>query len=171
MNQQMDEFLSEGVKRYKQTTGVMISFEKEIETRLQKILSGYEWGSFDPVAGTKVRGSRSWKKYPHLSAGIDGELGDEEVTIFIGINWWESEFHYPFYQIWLDPKESYLIPMRNFEWGRKVYHHSGYNKGIRLDPDEDNFNLERDFGTLLNELVRFFEEVMGGSDKVTGAEE
>ena len=40
MNQQMDEFLSEGVKRYKQTTGVMISFEKEIETRLQKILSG-----------------------------------------------------------------------------------------------------------------------------------
>ncbi len=161
MNQQMDEFLSEGVKRYKQTTGVMISFEKEIETRLQKILSGYEWGSFDPVAGTKVRGSRSWKQYPHLSAGIDGELEDEKVTIVIGINWWESESHYPFYEIFLDPKGLWQNPMKEFEWGRKVCEFSAYNKGIRLDPDEDDFNLERDFGILLDELVRFFEEVVG----------
>tara|TARA_B100001964_G_scaffold145709_1_gene160434 strand:+ start:289 stop:453 length:165 start_codon:yes stop_codon:yes gene_type:complete len=30
--------------------------------------------------------------------------------------------------------------------------------GIRLDPDEDNFNLERDFGILLDAPLRFFAE-------------
>jgi hypothetical protein len=174
MNQQMDEFLSVGMQRYKQGTAVMISFEEGIETRLQKILSERtpdEWGSFVSTAKTKVKSTKGWKEFPHLKARIDGKLGDEKVNITIAVNWWESESHYPFYEIFLDPKGLWQNPMKEFEWGRKVCEFSAYNKGIRLDPDEDDFNLERDFGILLDELVRFFEEVVGGSDKVTGVGE
>jgi len=164
MNSEMDGFLSVGLERFRKGTAVMISFEKEIEARLQKILSGRpsdEWGSFLPDGEAIVKSTRGWKEFPHLKARIDGKLGDEKVNITIAVNWWESESHYPFYEIFLDPKGPWQNPMKEFEWGRKVCRFSGYSKGIRLDPDEDDFNLERDFGILLDELVRFFEEVVG----------
>jgi hypothetical protein len=161
MNSEMDEFLSAGLKRFRQGTAVMISFEEGIETRLQKILSERtpdEWGSFVSTAKTKVKSTKGWKEFPHLKARIDGKLGDEKVNITIAVNWWESESHYPFYEIFLDPKGLWQNPMKEFEWGRKVCEFSAYNKGIRLDPDEDDFNLERDFGILLDAPLRFFAE-------------
>ena len=46
---------------------------------------------------------------------------------------------------------------KKFVWNQKVTFFSGYTKGIRLDPDETDFNLERDLGILLDELIRFLE--------------
>ena len=119
MNSEMDEFLSAGLKRFRQGTAVMISFEEGIETRLQKILSERtpdEWGSFVSTAKTKVKSTKGWKEFPHLKARIDGKLGDEKVNITIAVNWWESESHYPFYEIFLDPKGLWQNPMKEFEW-------------------------------------------------------
>ena len=175
MNQQMDEFLSAGLKRYRQGTAVMISFEEEIQTRLQKIIAGRssdEWGIFVPNARAKFKGSRTWKQYPHLSASIRGELGHAKVkvTMTIAINWYQSETDYPFYEIYLwlpkgdaeeDPNNSPLRSLKEFPRGRQVHYFHAWNDTLRLDPDEADFNLERDFGTLLDELVGFLDEGAG----------
>jgi hypothetical protein len=161
MNQQTDKFLSAGMKRYKQATAVMISFDQAIETRLQELILSRpsdKWEPFEPSSETLVKTRKTWKEHPELSVRIDGKLNSTDVSIAIAINWWESESEYPFYQIWIEPNATYLIPMKNFVWNQKVTFFSGYCKGIRLDPDETDFNLERDLGILLDELVRFLDE-------------
>ena len=162
MNQQTDKFLSAGMKRYKQATAVMISFDQVIETRLQELILSRpsdKWGQFEPSSEARVQTIRTWMKYPQLTVRIDGKLNSTDVSIAIAINWWEeSHSEYPFYQIWLDPTDNYVASMKNFVWNQKVTFFSGYTKGIRLDPDEADFNLERDLGILLDELVRFLDE-------------
>mgnify|MGYP001176290137 CR=1 FL=1 len=175
MNQQMDEFLSVGMQRYKQGTAVMISFEEEIHTRLHKILtdrSSDEWGIFVPIGKAKFRRSRTWKEFPHLGAYISGELGDAKVkvTMTIAVNWYQSENAYPFYEIyfWLqkgdaeeEPNKTALRSLKEFPRERQVYYAYEWIDTLRLDPDEDDVNLERDFGILLDELVRFLGEGVG----------
>ena len=162
MNQQTDKFLSTGMKHYKQATAVMISFGKEMETRLQELILSRpsdKWGPFAPSSETLVKTRKTWKEHPELSVRINGKLNSTDVSILIAINWWEeSHSDYPFYQIWLDPTDNYVASMKKFVWNRKVTFFSGYTKGIRLDPDEADFNLERDLGILLDELVRFLDE-------------
>ena len=170
MNSEMDGFLSVGLERFRKGTAVMISFEKEIEARLQKILSGRrreEWGSFVPDAKAKVKSSYIWKQYPHLSAFIKGELGGAEVTMTIAINWYQSETNYPYYEIYLqlpkgdaekEPNSTPLKSLKEFPRAGKVHYFHAWIDALRLDPDEDDFNLERDFSILLDQLVGFFGE-------------
>jgi hypothetical protein len=172
----MDEFLSAGMQCYGEATTVMVDFGREIETRLQNILSSRmagKCGRFVKTAEAKVKSSRTWKEYPHLSAWVDGTAkGGAKVVITIGINWYESETEYPFYEIRLEPNESYLERMKEFKWEQKVCQFSSQDRNcIRLDPDKDEFDLEHDFGILFDELVRFFEDSVGEFDKVTGVGE
>jgi hypothetical protein len=161
MHQQTDKFLSTGMKHYKQATAVMISFGKEMEVRLQALILSRppdKWGPFEPSSEAQVQITRTWKEYPQLGIRIDGKLNSTDVSIIIAINWWEeSHSDYPFYQIWLDPTDNYVASMKNFGWDKAVTFFSGENKGIRLDPDEADFNLERDLGILLDELIRFLD--------------
>jgi len=161
MNQQTDKFLSTGMKQYKQATTVMISFDQEIETRLQALIlsrPSNKWGPFEPSSEALVKTRKTWKEHPELSARIHGKLNSTNLSIVIAINWWEeSHSDYPFYQIWLDPTDNYVVSMKKFVWNQKVTFFSGYTKGIRLDPDETDFNLERDLGILLDELIRFLD--------------
>ena len=47
---------------------------------------------------------------------------------------------------------------KEFPPGLRVHYFHAWTDTLRLDPDEDDFNLERDFGILLDELVGFFGE-------------
>ena len=170
MNQKMDEFLSAGMQSYKQATAVMISFVEATETRLQEILLSRtrdRWGRFEPSSEATVKTTRTWKEYPHLSARIAGKLGRADITITIAINWYQSETDYPFYEIYPqgdekeEPGKSPLISLKEFPQGRQVRYFHAWIDTLRLDPDEDDFNLERDFTILLDELVRFFDEGAG----------
>ena len=184
MNPQIDEFLSIGLKRFKPSTVVMISFENEIKTRLQEVLAvrtaADEWGSsFKPSGQPEFKRSQTWKEYPHLSAYIPGELGDAKVkiTMSIAVNWYESDADYPYYEIYIqgdtdeESNNALLRSLNKFPQGRQVRYFHTWIDTLRLDPDEDDFDLKRDFGILLDEVVGFFDEGMGESDKVTGVGE
>jgi len=164
MNNQAEEFLAEGMKRYKQATAVMVSFGKTIETRLQNILSDRtheQWGNFVPDEAKKTKSTKYWSEYPLFNAKIDGSIATNYICIATGINWYESENEYPFYAVWIEPKGFFQQELREFRWQNRVYLYetdTSYIHGIRLDPDENDFNLKRDFNQLLNELVRFFNE-------------
>lgn len=158
MSDQMIEFLSVGMGKYKQASATMVAFGKEIEVRLQSILSARstsEWGWFVPnQTKKKTRSTKYWSEYPLFNAKIDGRIGESEVTISIDVNWYDSERDYPFYSAWLTPADRYRVALEEFEWRNPTY---GFSRGVRLDPDEDDFDLERDFRLLLDELSRFLE--------------
>lgn len=156
----MDAFLAVGMKRYKQASSTMVSFGKEIEARLQKILASRTpeaWGRFETTAGGKGKSTKYWSEYPLFNAKIDGTIGAEPFRLSIDINWYMSKTEYPFYIASLDPHQRYRASMDGFEWRNGVYSLKEWG-GIRLDPSEDDFDLERDFGILLDELVRFLDE-------------
>ena len=163
MSHRMDEFLAVGMKRYKQASSTMVSFGKEIEARLQKILASRTpeaWGRFVPTAGRKARSTKFWSEYPLFNAKIDGTIGSESFRLYISINWFDSETEYPLYVAGLEPHQLYQryeAPMEEFEWRHGVLSFKT-SKGVRLDPSEDDFDLERDFGILLDEFVRFLDE-------------
>jgi hypothetical protein len=155
MSTQTDEFLSVGMKKYRSASAAMVRFGKEIESRLQAILSKREdWGSFVPKNGKSPKSTTYWSQYPLLNGRIDGKINGADVQIFIDINWFQSEREYPFYSVYLYPGEAYRKAMAEFSWSGSV---SWYEEEevIRLTPNENDFALERDFGLLLSELVRF----------------
>jgi len=159
MSKQIDEFLSVGLKKYRPASAAMVTFGKEIESRLQAILSKREdWGSFVPKKGKPPKSTTYWSQYPLLNGKIDGRINSADVRISIDINWYLSEREYPFYIVRLDPVEPYEKGMAEFDWSMGVAWYENEvegTKGIRLTPTEDDFALERDFGLLLSELVRF----------------
>lgn len=156
MNKEMDDFLSEGMKKYKKAAATMVSFGKEIEKRLQNILANRKtkgWGKFIPEETRIPRSTKYWSDYPEFNAKIEGTLGKANVRINIEINWYESEHEYPFYRAWLEPSDPYLKSISDFDWKDGVIQEGN---GIRLYPREEDFNIERDFNFLLDELVRYF---------------
>jgi hypothetical protein len=158
MSKQTDEFLSVGMQKYRSASAAMVRFGKEVESRLQAILSKREdWGIFVPRRGNRPKSTKYWSEYPLLNGKIDGKINGADVRLSIDIIWYRSEREYPFYFVWLDPVEPYRKAMAEFRWSGDVsWDEDGEAPGIRLTPKEDDFALERDFGILLSELVRFF---------------
>lgn len=155
MDKQMDEFLSIGMEKYRGASATLVSFGKEVEKRLHAILSqrrAGEWGRFVPDQAKLPKSTKYWSEYPLLNANIAGRVGGAEVKVFIAINWYASEREYPFYFASLDPVGPFETAMAAFNWSGNV---KWNGDGIQLDANEDDFALERDFGILLNELVRF----------------
>ena len=155
MDKQTEEFLSLGMKKYKQASATLVSFGQEVEERLQRILSERtpdKWGNFVPDQTKRTKSTKYWSQYPVLNAKIDGTVGGAAVRISVDINWYQSEREYPFYSVWLDPGDPYLEAMSEFDWRDDV---NFSESGIRFVPNENDFALERDFGILLDEIARF----------------
>lgn len=149
----MDEFLSVGMTRYKAAKRTLVTFNKEIETLLQGILKNRKnWGSFAPDK-TTVRSTTQGKNYAVLLSTIDGTINGEEVEIATDINWHESESEYPIYVVRFNPGWN-TKAMAKFNWSNRVVWNDKI-EGIELKPNKDDFAPERDFGVLLDELVRF----------------
>jgi hypothetical protein len=156
MTTQNDDFIAKGMKKYKRATAAMISFQNEMEKRLQNILvkrPAENWGEFQSKELVKSKTGRTWNQYPTAIAKINGTVEGKEVEIGIVVSWYTSESDYPIYSAWADPREQYLSSMKSFEWQSQVYSNDEW--GIEFNPDENDFNLERDFNLLLDELVRF----------------
>jgi len=156
MTTQNDDFIAKGMKKYKRATATMISFQNEIEKRLQDILvkrPAENWGEFQSKKLVTSKHGRTWNQYPTAIAKINGTVEGKEVEIGIVVSWYTSESDYPIYSACADPREQYLSLMKSFEWKSQVYSNDEW--GIEFNPDENDFNLERDFNLLLDELVRF----------------
>ncbi len=154
MKEETENFLREGMGRYKQATEVMLSFSNELESILQQILKQRKnWGPFIPNKGTKAtKGSRNWSQYPAHGGRIDGKMNESNSFIGIEVNWYQSETDYPFYSIFIIPDDQYKKNFLNYKWSDKFEAHT---HRLRFYPDPDDFNPERDFNLLIDEFVRF----------------
>jgi len=159
VSDQHEKFLSEGMGRFKAASATMHGFRKEMEQRLQTILQARAqqgFGSFVPVPGQKPRSTRYWAEYPLFNARITGALGQLSLRLSLVVNWSSAEGDYPFYAVWLEapdpPRHPCLDEGDAFSWIDGV---EWVDDWIRFQPDPDDFNLERDFGRLLDEAVRF----------------
>jgi len=151
----MESFLSDGMGKYKLASATMVAFGKAIEHRLHEVLKTRapdDWGSFVPEAPIAPRSTRYWSEYPLFNAKIDGALHGTAVQISIDVNWYEADGEYPFYCAWLKPHDQFIGGMNTFTWSDKV---ERVDRGIRLNPDPNDFNLESDLGVLLDDLVKF----------------
>jgi hypothetical protein len=157
MTNYSNEFVALGMARYKQAAATLVAFGKEVETQLQQILAKRTpegLGKFIPKEAKVPRSTKYWSTYPLLNAKLDGEFSGEPMTITIMVNWYDSEGEYPIYELELEPWKLYVDAMKEFDWQNDVYFAS--DKKIQLMPNEGDFNLERDFDTLLDEIERFF---------------
>jgi hypothetical protein len=150
-SKQTDEFLREGMKRYGQAAYVLVAFGKEVEGRLHAVLKTRQnWGSFVPVNAAKPRSTRYWSEYPLLNAKVDGQLRGKELVITISVNWYKSETHYPFYSVFVEPRTLLDNEMSQRRWPQGIEYQEGQ---LRLVPDPEDFDLERDLGRLLDAFV------------------
>jgi len=153
MTKKIDNFIEEGMKRYKEASYMLVRFGKEVEKRLKKILEKREdWGQFSPKVGASAKSTSYWSEYPLLNAKIDGVLRGKEITIMIAVNWWEADSEYPFYSVCIEPQGGFPELPENFENTSGIEHEGD---SLRFYPNPDDFNIERDFNLLLDEFVRF----------------
>ena len=158
MKNDLEQFIEEGMKRYKEASSVLVKFGKEIESRLQNILETREdWGKFIPEKEAYARSTKYWSEYPLLNARIEGRINDEKVMVIININWYESDSSYPFYFVELYPLNKLLSEVLNqFSW--EAPYQFTDNK-LLFYPRPKDFNLERDFNKLLDEILRLLKSI------------
>ena len=73
MSGDMENFIEEGMKKYKEASYVLVKFGKEIESRLQKILKDrQEWGAFIPKKKHLQKVPNTGLSTPYLTQKLTG---------------------------------------------------------------------------------------------------
>jgi hypothetical protein len=155
-------FLAEGMKRYRQATKIMMEFFQTTQIELQEILKNKkEWGkTFIPKDIIKVKSTKYWDEYPLINAQRAGTIDGQPATIKMAINWFESDSDYPFHKVSFgNAPEKYFKNLSYDEIG-KIRLAENRN-GLIFNPDQTDFNLERDFNNLINEFVKAIEDNNG----------
>jgi len=155
MDKELKQFIEEGVKRYKETSRLMVLFGKTIESELQDILSTRkEWGKFKPnTTKKKIISTKYWSEFPYLNAKIFGKIGQKECTIRIGINWYKSDIEYPYYETCLEKGADEELLNKFTEYNENGIFEVRENS-IILVPNPEDFNLHRDFNKLIDEFIK-----------------
>lgn len=155
MSENLNAFIEEGMKTYKEASRILVRFGKEIENRLKNILKERkEWGKFTPRKDATARSTTYWSEYPLLNAKIDGTYSGQNVKLVIAVNWYQSNENYPFYAVWFEPHEPFMKIISDFNPP------DGFNvvgRELQFNPSESDFDLERDFKKLLDEFVKLLE--------------
>jgi hypothetical protein len=156
MDKDTKKFVSEGMRRYKQAAYVLVEFGNEVEAQLKDILNKRkEWGEFTPENNAQARSTTYWSTYPLLNSKLDGKFKGEDIKIVIGINWYLSKGNYPFYSVWIEPRDKFSALLEQYDWNSDF---EFKENDLRFYPDENDFDLKRDFNKLLDEFVRFLNE-------------
>jgi len=156
MQPDADEFVAEGMKRYKQAALMLVAFGEEVETSLRMILDKpRDWGGFSPAKEAQAKSTTYWSKYPLLNAKMDGDFNGKSIKMVIGVDWYESDSEYPFYAVWIEPADAFEDNLRQFDWNAPFQYKK---KSLRYLPDPEDFDLSRDFDHLLEEFSRFFRQ-------------
>jgi hypothetical protein len=153
----MDLFVAEGMRRYKRASATLVSFGKAVESRLQAMLvrrKPKDWAPFAPERGNRAKSTKYWSEYPLFNAKIDGHLDASALRISIDVNWFDSDGDYPFYAVRFEPAEPLREEVLAHPWEHRIRALED-GSGVRFDPSPDDFDLERDFGVLLDEVIGF----------------
>jgi hypothetical protein len=156
MKTEMKDFLAEGLKNYKKASSVMMEFFINTQDELQAILKKRnKWGSaFKPKETTKVKSTKFWDKYPLINALIPGDIEGKAVQIKIAINWHDSKSDYPFYAVYLVDGPDVIYEKISTYKKRGRFDLKSDERGLIMDPNPEDFNLERDFNILIDEFVK-----------------
>ena len=103
-NKATEKFIEEGFKRYKEASKVMVSFGKQLESKLKSILENRnEWANFTKKEA-RATSTKYGLAYPLLNAKLKGKLKNKniEILICIAISWYQSESDYPLYTLWME---------------------------------------------------------------------
>ena len=148
------EFIEEGLKRYKEARKVMVNFDKLIKKMLIDILEDRDtWGNFTKKNKVRIRSTTYGPDYPLLNAKLKGEFQKKDAEITIAVNWYESEVDYPFYSVWMtNSNPTWQEKFEQFGWSSNF---RIYNNQLIYDPDPKDYDLERDFHSLLDEFNKF----------------
>ncbi len=162
MSTKVDQFIEVGMKKFKQASVVMLTFQETMESRLQSILmerKGDLWDKYFSSGKCSSKTTRTWNKYPSANATMLGEEDVSTCTVGVAVDWFDADNEYCAYRVWLDPRDKFQDQMNSFEWSERTYMSRW---GLCFNPNENDFNLERDFEILLDEIVRFLESSSGG---------
>jgi len=154
MDKEIEQFIEEGVKRYKEASRLMVLFGKTIEGELQGILSARkDWEKFKPDKTKKKRSTTFWHEYPYLNADIFGKIGQKPCTIRIAINWYGSDKDYPYYEIRLEKGVDEELSNKFMAYSENSVFEVRENS-IILIPNPKDFNLHQDFNKLIDEFIK-----------------
>lgn len=156
MSKEKDEFIKEGIQRYKQATNIYFTFRKELQDKLQNILrKRKQWARLNPDFQS-IKSTTFGQDYPLLNARINCSFDDEVLTIVIAVNWYQSETDFPFFTVWLENGTGRQEKLERFEWNES---YKFIEKSLRFYPDPESYNLEKDFEALLDEFIRYFDKI------------
>ncbi|MCB1139167.1 MAG: hypothetical protein KDK23_10450 [Leptospiraceae bacterium] len=154
MDNEMKEFVAEGMKRYKEASRIMVLFGKSVKGELQDILSSRKnWGPFTPGETRKTRSTTFWHDYPLLNADIFGSISGKDVTIRVAVNWYQSESEYPFYSVSLESGYTEEHVQRFLNLAPETEGIFAIDRGLAFRPEPDDFDLRRDFDLLIDGFV------------------
>ena len=150
MTKNTDEFLKEGMSRYKQATLVYFTFRKELQNKLQSILRSHkDWGKVVPNFKT-IKSTTFGQEYPLLNSRIEAMLENEPLTLVIALSWYQAEGDFPIFTVWV---ENYQHASRidRIVWGTNFEY---INYAIRCSPDPENYDLDKELKSLFSEFIR-----------------
>lgn len=144
-------FFAEGMRTYKEASDILVFFGKGIESRLQAVLNERsDWGQIVPVAEARAKSTTYWSMYPLLNAKRLVTWKGKEMQVSLAVNWYQADGNYPFYSVELGKDEAALLGFceQDMPHGIEVVENH-----LRLYPDPNDFDLERDCNRLLDVLV------------------
>lgn len=160
MDDEMYEFLKEGMSQYRTVRSMINAFNNEITDILQNILKKKrDWGQFKPEID-KIKSTNYGKEYPALNALLPGLIGETEIIIEIAIIWYDSKGEYPYYVICFKDYNDLNIKFENYVSKVKElkYFNSNYASGLWFEPDSSNFDLSRDFNFIIENFIKSISE-------------
>ena len=153
MSKETNHFIREGIQKYKQATNTYFSFRKELQNKLQFILKNHKtWGKLKPNFKS-VKSTTFGQDYPLLNARINCDFNTEKLVLVIGVNWYQSESDFPFFTVWLEKDNTFFNIQEQFTWNPPYKYEE---RSLRYFPNQDDYDLKKDFEGLLNEFIRFY---------------
>jgi hypothetical protein len=151
MTKNTDEFLKEGISRYKQATLVYFTFRKELQNKLQSILRNHkDWGILVPDFKT-IRSTTYGQDYPGLNARISFKKSEEILIMTIVVNWFMSDNDFPLFEVFLENENNHTTKFGHISWNHP---YELNDRSLRFYPDPKNYDLEKDFHELISEFLR-----------------
>jgi hypothetical protein len=155
MNNETENFLKEGIKRYKQASEIYFTFRKELQNKLQLILKTRKnWGLLKPNISS-VKSTYFAPDYPLLNSRIVCELNSKTLTIVIAVNWYQSENDFPFFVLWIEKDTDFITKQEQFNLNSNF---EFKENGLRLNINPENYEIEKDFNSIIDEFLRFIKE-------------
>lgn len=161
MDEELRAFIETGMSRFGRAQITVARFGKHLQEMLSGILrsrAAEEWAPFVPSLPAKIRSTTYGQEYPLRNARMEGSIDGKPARVTIAVNWFQSETDYPFYATDVTVQDSPAEGLVSFAWREPIK--SGPDGPI-LTPSADDFDLDRDFSILLDELVRFMRERFG----------